>query len=184
MGRRAGTVSGHRPLFRWHCRWYLAHGHNLRRPRCLGYRLPSRLSGRSGPSTVLGPAGAGLRHGAALANLVDFEGLLWSQSVSRRRGPLFADAVLPVEWRVDVGDVIAEVHYAVGVFYVAGGVRGVVGGAAILSNEDGGRMPEVAHVADGPIGALGGDVDPGRSHVRIRRGARHNRISLGCAVGA
>ncbi len=86
------------------------------------------------------------------------------------------DGVVFLGGPVKVGDMAAQIHHAICIFNAPFGSNNIVGGTAVLADVDRRRMPELAYIADGPVDALGIDVDPWRGHVRIGSLARLHHI--------
>ena len=71
---------------------------------------------------------------------------------------------------VELGEVVAEVHDAVGVVDVAVGGEDVGGGGSVFGDVDLFDVPELGDELWAPVERLGPDVQPGAHHVRVGRG--------------
>src|SRR6266702_5194504 len=76
---------------------------------------------------------------------------------------------------VQMGEVVAEIHDAVGVVDVTIGGEDVRGGASVFGDVDFFDVPELGGVSWAPVEGLGADGQPGTHHVRVRAGRWNHR---------
>jgi hypothetical protein len=85
---------------------------------------------------------------------------------------------------VQVRKVIAQIHDAIGVFDASTGGQHVVRRTTVLGDIESLGLPDLGHVAYRPVDHFRTDIQPGRSHVRIRSRTRLNDVTGGRRIGA